>query len=185
MFREGLDQPDHQAHFLPAVKGGLGIDAIVADSAVVLGIVLPEIIQEHLPAALVGLGISHRLHEELTSDLLFGDGLPKHEFLQFLDILVAVEGDAVGRFTVPACPSGLLVISLDALGNIEMDYEPYVRLVYPHSEGYGGDNDVYIFHQEAVLVLRPGLGVQSGMVGEGLDPVDGQQVGHLLHSFTT
>ena len=49
--------------------------------------------------------------------------------------------------------------------------ESHVRLVYAHTECYCGDDDVYVFHEEPVLVVRAGLGVQTGMVWSCLDAV--------------
>ena len=62
-----------------------------------------------------------------------------------------------------------------------MDDETDVRLVDSHAECYGSDNDVYLFHEELVLVLGPGLGIQAGMVRQRLDSVDGEYLRHFLH----
>ena len=62
-----------------------------------------------------------------------------------------------------------------------MDDEADVRLVNAHAEGNGGHYDVYLFHQELVLILRPCFGVQAGVVRQRLDTVDGEHLGHFLH----
>ena len=157
------------------------MQAIVTGPAIVLEIIFPEIIEQQLAAALAGLCIGHRLIQELLANLLLRHGLPLHELLQLLDVLVAVIGDASAFLPVTARPAGFLVVAFYALGNVVMDDEAHVRLVNAHAEGDGGHNHVHLFHQEQVLVLRPGLGVQAGVVRERLDAVDGQQLGHLLH----
>ena len=145
--------------------------AIVAGSAVVLRIILTEIIEQQLPPALVGFGVSHGFQQELFPYLLLGHRLALHEFLEFLDILVTVKGDAVATSSVSSCPSGLLIIAFYAFRNIIMYHEPHVRLVDTHSESDCGHDYVYFLHQEPVLIFRTGLGIQSGVVRQGLDTV--------------
>ena len=181
MLRQGLDKAYDQAHLLPPVEGRLRIQAVVAHAAVLLWIVLSEIVQEHLAAALVRLRIGDGLHEELTPYLLLRYRLALHELLEFLDILVAVVCDALGILPVPACTPGLLIVSLDALRNVVMDDETDVRLVDTHAERNGGDDHVHILHQEAVLVLRPCPGIQSRMVRKSFYSVNIQKVRNLFH----
>jgi hypothetical protein len=70
----------------------------------------------------------------------------------------------------PRAP-GLLVVALQALGNVVVDHEAHVRLVDTHPEGDGGHDHVHLLHQELVLVLGALVGVHASMVGQGLDPV--------------
>ena len=179
--RQGLDELDNQTEFLLPVETGLGMQAVVAGAAIVLGIILSEIIEQELAPALAGLCVGNRFIEQLLAYLLLRHRLSLHELLQLLDVLVAVIGDASAFLPVTACAAGFLVVAFYALGNVVMDDETHVRLVYAHAEGDGGHNHVHLFHQEQVLILRPGLGVQAGVVRERLDAVDGQQLGHLLH----
>ncbi len=180
MLRQGFDKFDDQSHLLAPVEGRFRVHAVVAHPAVVDEVVLSEIVQQHPSAAHVRLGVGHGVHQELPPDLLFGDWLALHELLKFADVFVAVVGDAFGVLSVTAGPAGLLVVALDALRYVVVDHEPHVRLVDAHSEGDRRHDDVHVLHQEAVLVLGPGLGVESGVVGQSLDPVDLQQVRHLL-----
>ena len=180
MLRKGLHQREDQRHLPAAVKAGTRMQAVVATAAVVLRVILAEVIEQQLPAALVGLGVSHGLTQQLTADLLLGNRFALHELLQFLDILVAVIGYALAFLAVSSGPSRLLVITLDALGNVIMDHKTHVGLVYSHSEGDGGHNHVYILHQEGILVLRPGPGIQPSMVRQGLYSVDREEGGEFL-----
>ena len=184
VLRKGLYKADHETHFLAAIIGGLGMEAVVADSAIVFSIIFSEIVEQHFPAAEACLGVGHSLHQQLSSDLLFGNGLPEHEFLELLDVFVAVVGYAIRQLSVSTGPSCLLVISLDALRDVIVDDEPHVRLVDTHSEGDCGDDYVHILHQEAVLVLRPCLRIQSGMIGKSFYSINIQQVRSLFDLFT-
>ena len=62
-----------------------------------------------------------------------------------------------------------------------MDDETDVGLVDAHAEGDGRDDHLDVLHEEAVLVLGAGFRVQAGVIGEGLDAVDGEQLGQFLH----
>ena len=46
------------------------MEAVVADSAIIFGIILSEIVEQHFPAAEACLGVGHGLHQQLPSDLL-------------------------------------------------------------------------------------------------------------------
>ena len=185
MFRKGFDEFDHQGQLLLAVEAGFGMEAVVAAAAVVLGIILAEVVQEQFPAALAGFGIGDRFPEQLFADFLFRDGFALHEFFQFLDVLVAVIGDAPAFLTVTAGAARFLIVAFNALGNVVVDDKADVRLVDSHSESNGGHDDIDLLHQELVLVVGPGFGVQAGVVRKGLDAVDGKHLGHFLHLFTT
>ncbi len=60
----------------------------------------------------------------------------------------------------------------------------HVRFVDSHSECYRGHDYVNVLHQEPVLVLCPGLGIESGMVRGCLYSVDVQQLCQFLHFFS-
>ena len=181
VFRQRLDELDDKGHVLPSVIALLGMQAVVARPAVVLGIILSEIVEQHLAPALAGLCIRHSLLQELLADFLLGHRLPLHELLQLLDILVAVIGDALAFLAVTAGTARLLIIAFDALGNVVVDDKANVRLVNAHAKSDGGHDDVNLFREEQVLVLGPGLCVQAGMIRTRLDAVDGEHLGQFLH----
>ena len=182
--RQGLDELQDQAEFLPAVEAGLGVQAVVAGAASIGLVILAEVIEQKQSAALAGFGIGHRFLEELFADFLFRHRLSLHEFLQFLDVLVAVIGDALTLLSIAAGAAGFLIIALYTFGNIVMDHETDVRLVDTHAEGDGGHNHIHFLHEELVLIIGPGFGIQTGVVREGLDAVDAQCLGHFLHLLT-
>ena len=181
MLGQGLHELQRQLHLPAAVEGGAGVQAVVAAVAVVLLVVFAEVVQQQLPAALARFGVGGDLGQQLAADLLLGDRLALHVLLQFLYVLVAVVGYAQALLSVASGAPGLLVVALYALGDVVVDHEAHVGLVDAHSEGYGGHYHVDLLHQELVLVLGPGLRVESGMVGQGLDAVDAQQRRQLLH----
>ena len=79
----------------------------------------------------------------------------------------AVGHPGVGRQAVAAGAAGLLVVALDALGQVEVRDEAHVGLVDAHAEGDGRDHHDAVLAQEAVLVLRARVrGVQAGVVGQ-------------------
>ena len=181
MLRQGLYQPDHQTHLLAPVKCRLRVDTVVAHAAVAGQIVLAEVVQEHSPAAHAGFGVGDGVHQQLAAYLLLGDRLTLHELLQLADVLVAVERDALGVLAVSAGPSGLLIIALDAFRDVVVDDKAHVGLVNAHPERYCRHDDLHVLHQEPVLILGTGLGVQPGMVRKRTYSVDIQKIRHLLN----
>ena len=136
--------------------------------------------EQRLAAAHRALGIGDRLLQEQFADLLFGDGLALHEFLEFLDILVAVEGQAVALAAVTSGAAGLLVVAFERFGDVVVDHVAHVGFVDTHAEGDRGDDDVDPLHEEVVLVGGTRGGIHAGMVGPGADAVGDEQFGELL-----
>ena len=66
-------------------------------------------------------------------------------------VLQAIAHPGLGRLAVAARAAGLLVVGLDALGQIAMRHKTNVRLVYPHSKSDGGH------HDGAICALKMGL----------------------------
>ena len=55
----------------------------------------------------------------------------------------AIEDDAVSFLPITAGPPTLLVIVLHGLTEGVVDDKPHVRLVYAHTKGYGGYNNLH------------------------------------------
>ena len=72
-----------------------------------------------------------------------------------LDVAVrgVVEHQAVRGGAVAAGAARLLIIRLDAAGNVVVDDEPHVGLVDAHAEGVGGHDDLAPALHEVVLGL--------------------------------
>ena len=136
--------------------------------------------QQRLAPAHRTLGIGDRLEQQQFADLLLGHRLALHELLEFLDILVAVEGDAVPLAAVAAGTSRLLVVSFERLRDVVVDHIAHVGLVDAHTEGDRGDDHLDALHEEVVLVGRTRRGIHTGVVGPRPDAVGHQQFGELL-----
>ena len=158
----------------------LRMEAIVAILAVVLLHHLAEIMEQLFPPANRGFGIGDGFEEELLGDLLFGHAFPFQELLKLLNIVIAVKGDAIAFAVVASGPACFLVVALKAFGHVEMDHKPNIGFIDTHAKSDGGDDHIDLFHKELVLVLAPDLGLQPGMVGQGLDAVDVQRFGQLF-----
>ena len=154
--------------------------AVVAAAAVLLGVLLAEIVQQRFAAAHGTLGIGDRLQQQQLADLLLGDRFALHEFLQFLNILITIKGNATSLAAVAAGTSGLLIVSLQTFRYVVVNHEAHVRLVNAHAEGDGGHNHVHLFLQEGVLVVGPRGGIHARMIGQGPDVVGHEQFGQLL-----
>ena len=144
-------------------------------------IILSKIIEQEPSAALAGFCIGNGFLQELLADLLLGHRLSLHELLQFLDVLIAIISNALSFLAVSAGTTRLLIVALDALGNVVVDDKAYVRLVNTHTKRNGSHNDIDFLRKEEVLVLCPCLGIQASVVRKGLDAVDGKHLGQFLH----
>src|SRR5690606_9033802 len=67
--------------------------------------------------------------------------------------------------------AGLLVIILDGLWNVIMNYKTNVWLIDSHPEGDGGNDHLYILAEELILPLGPQLAVETCVVSNGLDSI--------------
>ena len=157
--------------------------AVVAIAAVFLVVRFSEIMQQYLAPTHRRLGVVGRLEQQLMAYLLFLHGFCLHQFVELLQIFAAVERNAVSQTPVAARTTRLLIISLEALGNVVMDHEPHVGLVDAHSERYRGYDHVDALLQKRVLVGRTLRRVHSGVIGQGCYAVDVQRLGKLLHFF--
>ena len=94
-------------------------------------------------------------------------------------------GQAIGqpglcRFAIASRATGFLVITLQALGQIQVGDEAHVRLVDPHAEGDRSHHDETLLAQEALLVRATRLGIHSGVVWQCMEPLLGQPLGGLF-----
>ena len=172
----------HQGQVLLALELFLRIGAVVA-ALVAFGRieVLAEVVQQVFAAAHAGLGEAHRIGQQLFADLLLGHGLALQELLQLLDVLVAVEGHTLAFAAVTSRTSRLLVVALQALRDVVVDHETHIGLVDAHAEGDGGHDHIHLLHEELVLVTGALVGIHAGVVGQCLDAVHVQHLGHFLH----
>ena len=129
------------------------MQTVVAIMAVFLSILFTEIVQQHLPATYTRLGIGCSLSQQLTTDILLGNGFALHELIEFLQVLLGIERDTHALTAVTTGTASLLIVAFQRLGDIIMDDETHIGFVDTHTEGDGGHNDVNLLHQEVVLGL--------------------------------
>ena len=104
-----------------------------------------------------------------------GYALVQRGFVRF-----GVQDDGIGFLPVATGSPGFLKIGLYGVGQIHVDNNAHIRLVYAHSKGVGGYHDATFTGLPAVLsdVFR-GI-VQSGMVEIGCDVFIIQQFGDFF-----
>ena len=175
------DEVYDQLHVLAAVEHGLRMQAVVAAAAVLLVVLLAEVVQQELAAALAGFSIRHHFVQELAADFLFRHRLALHELLQLAYVLVGVVSDAKAFLAVAAGTASLLIVTFYALGDVVVDHEAHVRLVDTHAEGNRSHDDIYLLHQELVLILGPHPGIEPRVIGQGPDAVDAEEGRHFFH----
>ena len=86
-----------------------------------------------------------------------------------------------GRRAVPPGPPGLLVITLDRPGQVQVRDEPDVGLVDAHAERDRGHHDQPVLAQEPRLVGGPGPRVEPGVIRQGHEPLGRQELRRLVH----
>ena len=130
-----------------------------------------EILQQPHAPAIDGLGQAQQGVELAPLHLLeffAGRAFVDHAPLVH-DILQAIGHPGVGRSPVAAGASGLLVIGLDVLGHVQVGDKAHIGLVDAHAERNRRHHDHRFLAQESVLVLLSHLGIQPGVVRQGLD----------------
>ena len=175
-------QDNHQLVF--RLYLGLGMQTVVAVMTVVLLMGLSEIMQQHLATAHRGLCISCRLLQQLSADILFCDRLSLHELVEFLEIFIRIEGDTQSLSPISTGTSSLLIISFQGLRNVIMDDKADIRFVNTHTESDGGNDDIYLLHQEVVLCLGAECRVKTRMIRLCLDIIGTQYLRQFLYLFT-
>ena len=159
----------------------LRMQTVVAVAAVILRIDFSEVMEKHLTATDGGFRIGSSLYEQLSANILLGHRLTLHKLIQFLKILIRIEGDTETLAAVTPGSSRLLVIAFQRLRDVVVYHEAHIGLIDTHTEGDGGHDDVDVFHQEGILRLCTGGRVESCMVGRSLDVVGSQDGCQLLH----
>ena len=161
-----------------AVEGLRRTQAIVAVAAGAR-IVLAEVRQKRRTPTAGDLAPGHQrlqprpLHPFV---LLAGFGII-HHLPQPHHILQTVGHPRLGGFAVAPRASGLLVVGLDALGQIAMRHETHVRLVDAHSEGDGGDHDNALGSLKPRLAAPPLIRGQARVVRQRVEARFGKALG--------
>src|ERR1035437_2874367 len=120
----------------------------------------------------------------LLSDLLFCNWFPLHEFLKFQNIIVTIISNTVPFAAVTSCPSCLLIIPFKTFRYIIMNYEPYIRLINPHSKGNCGHNNISLFHKKLILVYCVGSLIHAGVIWKSFNSIYLKNFCHFLDFLT-
>ena len=177
------DGMQHDEQCLASFESFLWMQTVVTIVAVVGGIVFAEVMQQQLAAAQRRLGVGGGLFQQLSPDVLFGGGLAVHELLEFPQVVLAEEGDAVSLSPVASGASRLLIVALKTLRNVVVHDKTHIGFVDSHAEGDGCDNHIYALHKEVVLRLRARCRVESCVVRRRLDVVCLEHGSEFLHLF--
>ena len=91
------------------------------------------------------------------------------------DIGQAVGHPGAGGLSVAPGAAGLLIVSLDALGQVEMRDKPHVGLVDPHAERDRGHDHDAVLVDEAVLVAGADARIKARVIGQRGNPGVGER----------
>ena len=150
--------------------------AVVAIAASAASDFLAEITEQTAAPAARGFRQRHQrieLADRHPLERVGAGGFVDHAALLH-DVGQAIGHPGAGGFAVAPGASGLLVIGLDALRQIEMRDKPHVRLVDPHAERDGGDDDDAVLVDETILVAGAQACVEAGVIGQRRDAGAGQ-----------
>ena len=157
------------------------VAAVVAVAAIILGILLSEVVEQCSAAAHAALGIRLGLKQQQLTNLLLGNRLTLHKFLQLLDVLIIIKGKAETLATITTGTTGLLIVALERLRNIVVDYKTHIGLVDAHTEGDSCHNNIGTLLEEGILIVGTGLCIHTCVVRQRLDAVCNKQLGKLLN----
>ena len=120
------------------------------------------------------LGVTLGLKEKLVADADLFWGLVFLETPQTLNVVRRVETQANTFSAVASGTSGLLIVSLKALGDVVMYDETHIGFVDAHTESDRSHDDLYFLHEESVLVGCSGLRIHAGMISARRYTIDMQ-----------
>ena len=86
--------------------------------------------------------------------------------------------------SVTSCTSCLLIIALEALGDVVVDDIADVGFVDAHAESDGGNDDIDFLHKEVVLCLCADSGFHAGVIGSSRDVVGAEDFSKFLYFLT-
>ena len=110
-FLERNDSLDGCTQLIACLDTFAGMHAVVAIAAILLKVRLAEIVKQCLAAAHRRFGIICGFVEQLLANLLFGNGFSLHELLQFLQVFLGVESDALALTPITSGTSCRLIVS--------------------------------------------------------------------------
>lgn len=106
---------------------------------------------------------------------------PLEEALSQGSVGPGVKGDAHGRFSVPAGPTGLLVVGLEGGRELDVEHRPDVGFVDAHAEGVGSHDHPALSAHEPLLHARALRAGQAGVIGVDGETAPCQMIPNDLH----
>ena len=101
-----------------------------------------------------------------------------------VQVLVAIEYIAFGiKLWISSCTSCLLNIVLQRVGDVVVDNQPHIALIYTHAEGGGGDDDSNLIAHEGILIVYLLISIHLAIIGQGGNSVTGQLLGEFPGSL--
>ena len=101
-----------------------------------------------------------------------------------VQVLIAIEYIAFGiEVWVSSCTSSLLYIVLQRVGDVVVDNQPHIALIYSHAEGGGGNDDSNLIAHEGILIVYLLIGIHLAIIGQGGYAVTGQLLGEFPGSL--
>ena len=68
---------------------------------------------------------------------------------------------------ISSCTSCLLYIVLQRVGDVVVDNQPHIALIYSHTEGGGGNDDSYLIAHEGLLIVHLLVCIHLAIIGQG------------------
>ena len=100
-----------------------------------------------------------------------------------LDVGPRVKEHTVAGQAIAPGTTDLLIPRLDVLRHVAVNDESHIRLVDAHSKRDRGDHDVDIVALKRLLIARPFVGLEAGVIGERTDALPRQELRRLFHAF--
>src|SRR5690606_21638768 len=118
------------------------------------------------------------------TNFLFGNRFTAHKFFEFFYILITVKSKTMPLTTITTTTPCFLIIALNTLWNIIMDYKTNVWFVNSHPKGNGSNDNIHIFHQKHILMLYAGFAVKSCVIGNSFYTVNLLRLRKFFHPFS-
>ena len=163
------------------VLGAVGFEADIAVAAG-LGQAFAEVAEQHLAATGRGFGEGDQGIELAVFDRLlagFGAGVVD-EAAQLGHIARPMHHPGHGGQAIAAAPARFLVVGLQALGQVHMGHKTHIWFVDAHAKGDRGHHDHAAVTAEPLQHGRAPLGIEAGVIGQGIKAGGGQLLGQAV-----
>ena len=102
----------------------------------------------------------------------------------FIQVLIAIEYIAFGiEMWISSGTSSLLYIVLQRVGDVVVDNQPHIALIYSHTEGGGSNDDSNLIAHEGILIVYLLISIHLAIIGQGGNSVTGQFLGEFTGSL--